>query len=92
MPHEPPAVRVPFPPEGSTPWVVGRADECRVVLGHDTVSRIHALVRRVPDGWEVEDLGSTNGTWVNGWRVSRATLHPGDVLQLGELQVLVGTD
>jgi pSer/pThr/pTyr-binding forkhead associated (FHA) protein len=57
------------------------------VLDHDTVSRRHAQLRRTGGGWEILDLGSLNGTWVNGWRVDRATLHDGDVVQLGDLRV-----
>ncbi len=83
----PPAVRVGPPPDGPGPWVLGRGPACRLVLDHDSVSRAHAQLRRTDEGWEILDLESTNGTWVNGWRVERATLHPGDVVQLGELRV-----
>ena len=43
----------------------------------------------VDDGFEVCDLGSLNGTWVNGWRVDRATLRPGDSLRIGEVRVVL---
>ena len=85
---EPPSVRIAAPPDGPGPWVLGRSPSCPLVLAHDTVSRQHAQLRRLPDDrFEVLDLGSTNGTRVNGWRVERAVLRPGDVLQLGELRV-----
>jgi hypothetical protein len=85
--REPPVVRIAPPPDGPGPWIVGRSSACRLVLDHDTVSRRHAQLRHTPQGWEIVDLGSLNGTWVNGWRVERATLHPGDVVELGELRV-----
>ena len=85
-----PTVHVPPPPEGPGPWTVGRSDACRLVIEHGTVSRRHAVIRRTDDGLEVRDLGSLNGTWVNGWRVERAVLRPGDTLQVGEVRVVVG--
>ena len=89
-PHHPPLVRVGTPPEGPGPWIVGRSKGCRFVLTNDTVSGRHAELRRRPDGrLEVFDLGSTNGTWVNGWRVDRAVLREGDVLHLADVRVLI---
>jgi hypothetical protein len=81
-------VRIAPPPSGPGPWVIGRADGCRMWIDHTSVSRRHAELRRTGDGaWEIEDLGSTNGTWVNGWRVDRAPLGPRDVLHLGSVRV-----
>lgn len=82
-----PYVRISPPPDGDGPWIVGRSASARLVLDHDTISRRHAQLRRTDDGWEILDLGSTNGTWVNGWRVERAALNPGDVVHLGEVRV-----
>jgi pSer/pThr/pTyr-binding forkhead associated (FHA) protein len=84
-----PTVRIAPPPPGPGPWSIGRSDACRMVIGHASVSRRHALVRHVDDGLEVCDLGSLNGTWVNGWRVDRTTLRPGDTLRLGEVRVVL---
>jgi hypothetical protein len=86
-----PTVRVAPPPAGPGPWTIGRSDACRMVVAHGTVSRRHAVLRRTGDGYEVRDLGSLNGTWVNGWRVERATLGPGDTLQIGDVRVVLGT-
>jgi len=63
--------------------VIGRGPDCDVALRDDTVSRRHAqLVFR--DGiWVVQDLGSRNGTTVNGRKVGRSQLRPGDRLGLG---------
>jgi pSer/pThr/pTyr-binding forkhead associated (FHA) protein len=54
-----------------------------VVLNDPNVSRRHAELRRSDSGWEVVDLGSTNGIKVNGRRRDRAPLEPGDRITLG---------
>lgn len=82
-----PVARIAPPPDGPGPWIVGRGSGARLTLDHASVSRRHAQLRRTAAGWEILDLDSTNGTWVNGWRVERATLHPGDELWLGDVRV-----
>ncbi len=62
--------------------VAGRAAECDVVLGIDEVSRRHARFERVDDRFEVCDLGSVNGTFVNGRRIERQELRVGDIIQI----------
>lgn len=64
-------------------YVVGRADTCDVVIPDPGVSRQHARVHRGPEGTELLDLGSTNGTYVNGRRVVRCLLRHGDRVQVG---------
>jgi hypothetical protein len=65
--------------------LLGRSPECLIVLPSERVSREHAVVRRIHCGLEIEDLGSRNGTWVNGSRIRRATvLQQGDAVQLGD--------
>lgn len=65
--------------------LLGRSPECLIVLSSERVSREHAVVRRIHSGLEIEDLGSRNGTWVNGARIRRATvLQQGDEVQLGD--------
>jgi FHA domain len=68
---------------GQEDLVVGRGPQCDIGLDDETVSRRHArLVLR--DGiWTIEDLGSLNGTAVNGTIVGRAALRPGDRVLLG---------
>jgi pSer/pThr/pTyr-binding forkhead associated (FHA) protein len=59
-------------------------DDCDVVLSDPEVSRRHAVVLESPEGFAIEDLGSTNGTWVNGERIDRPEpLHAGDEVRLG---------
>lgn len=65
---------------------IGRAPDADIRLDAPQVSRRHALVRHHADDVEVEDLGSQNGTFVNGVAVrGRARLLPGDRLQLGSV-------
>lgn len=64
--------------------VIGREQVgADLVLPDTNVSRRHAQLTFDGTAWSVEDLGSTNGTLVNGQRVSRAALHSGDTLTLG---------
>jgi len=63
--------------------VLGRSSGCHLVLSDDTVSRRHAELRLVEGRWYVRDLGSSNGTWVNGRAVVEAEVRSGDALQLG---------
>ncbi len=62
--------------------VVGRAAECEISIPTEEVSRRHAQLRTVSDGIHVEDLGSANGTFINGERVKQGVLMPGDELRL----------
>lgn len=62
---------------------VGRAPDNDLVLSDLLVSRYHAEVRKSAQGFEVIDLGSRNGTYLNGRRVTQAPLTPGDLLSVG---------
>ena len=55
--------------------VVGRDLDCNIPIASRSVSRRHALVEKTPNGWVVRDLGSANGTSVNGARVLEAGLN-----------------
>jgi hypothetical protein len=65
--------------------LLGRSPSCQLVFADDTVSRRHAELRHLEGRWMLRDLGSSNGTWVNGRRVMEAEVAPGDELQLGGL-------
>jgi pSer/pThr/pTyr-binding forkhead associated (FHA) protein len=67
--------------------VAGRAADCDVVLGIDEVSRRHARFERAGDRFEVCDLGSVNGTFVNGRRVERQALQVGDIVQIEDFKL-----
>lgn len=62
---------------------IGRLPECDVVLADPNVSRRHAEVRRSDGGFVVVDLGSTNGTRVNGARADQRELRDGDEITVG---------
>jgi pSer/pThr/pTyr-binding forkhead associated (FHA) protein len=63
--------------------VIGRATECDVVIKASEISKRHCRILLAPDHVTVEDLGSSNGTFVNGKQIDRARLHDGDQLDLG---------
>lgn len=78
--------------ELGTETVIGRATECDVRVLDASISRRHARIVELPDGTcEVEDLGSRNGTWLDGMVVSRAPLAPGTRLDLGQQITLLFT-
>lgn len=68
---------------------IGRHPDNEVQIDSMAVSRHHCLLERGPQGgWTVEDLGSNNGTYVNGSRIGqRAPVRDGDVLSIGKFQV-----
>jgi Protein of unknown function (DUF3662)/FHA domain len=73
-------------PAGAT---IGRSRDCDIVLDDAGISRRHAEIRPGPDGWTIEDLGSTNGVIVNGEVVRRAQLlRAGDRLELGSTEIV----
>jgi pSer/pThr/pTyr-binding forkhead associated (FHA) protein len=70
--------------------LIGRHPECDVLLDSLRVSRRHCIITT---GWGdvvVRDLGSTNGTWVNGRRVTRGLLRPGDEIAIAHLRYRLG--
>jgi putative nucleotidyltransferase with HDIG domain len=69
----------------------GRLGSLEIVLDDSSVSRRHAEVRFVDNGWLVRDLESTNGTYVNGVKIGPAEhpLRPRDILQFGKVAMLV---
>ncbi len=76
-------------------FVIGRGSDCNLVLPERQVSRHHVKIHREPGKFVLEDLGSKNGTHLNGQRVSgRAVLQDGDEIQiaLAVKIVFVGTD
>ena len=73
---------------GGATLVVGRHADCDVVLSDPNASRRHCEVRPVGDGFVLADLGSTNGTKLNGSRVAEEPLHHGDVIVIGHSSLL----
>jgi hypothetical protein len=84
---------------GATSWrfsleaertTIGKATENNVALEHDpTASHLHAIIEKFPAAWCVTDLGSSNGTWVNGERIwSSQRLRNGDEIRVGQTRLI----
>ena len=69
---------------GDQPLTIGRAADNLVVIASPRASRHHAHIRREGAAFVLYDLGSANGTLVNGQRVQRAVLQPGDQIDIGD--------
>lgn len=80
-------VRVPLE---RTDTVIGRDPTCDIVLSEKAASARHARIRRGPGGfYEIEDLGSTNGVFVDGERIEKMTLLDGDTFQIGDTRFAI---
>jgi pSer/pThr/pTyr-binding forkhead associated (FHA) protein len=66
--------------------VFGRGSECSALIESSRVSRAHARVERVGDRYRVKDLGSSNGTWMAGRRITQEFLRDGDTFTIGDAQ------
>ncbi|MEW6432779.1 MAG: sigma 54-interacting transcriptional regulator [Myxococcota bacterium] len=66
---------------------IGKAPDNDVAIDHPTVSRNHLVVRRQGDQFLVQDLGSTNGTFIDGAQVREGFLRPGALLEVGDVQL-----
>jgi hypothetical protein len=69
--------------EGNGPWTVGRAEDNDVVIPDPNISRRHARLERHDNGFAVEDLGSTNGTLLDGAPIGRERIDDGDEITFG---------
>ena len=71
-------------PLGDRPVTIGRLPDCTIPLNDQNVSRRHAEIRPAGSGYVVVDLGSTNGTMVNGTRIDgEQRLNDGDIVSFG---------
>jgi pSer/pThr/pTyr-binding forkhead associated (FHA) protein len=69
--------------------VIGRGRSADMVIAEATISRAHAAIGYDKDGFFMQDLGSTNGTRVNGKQEARIALSDGDELRLGKLRLRI---
>jgi hypothetical protein len=78
----PPVMQLPAGPQGR--FTIGREPACDMTLANETVSRWHASLERSSGEWLLADLGSTNGTRLNGWRVTTPIpVRAGDMVSFG---------
>jgi hypothetical protein len=79
-----------FPPGSGLSFTIGRTQDCDLRIADMSVSRLHAKLDRAEDGWLLSDLGSHNGTRVNGWLIREAVpVRAGDVVQFGSATFVV---
>ncbi len=71
---------------------IGRRPENDIVIDHKAVSGVHAAIITIVNDVFLEDLNSTNGTWVNGNAVKKHFLQNGDVIELGKFQLQFSSD
>lgn len=71
--------------------VIGRSDYCSIVIAHASVSRLHACITLDADRMSIRDLGSRNGTFVNGTRVGPTSvpLGLGDAVRIGSVECTI---
>jgi DNA-binding NtrC family response regulator len=69
------------------PFTVGKGEECDLVLTEPTVSRTHFSIESEQGAFVIRDLSSTNGTWIDQFRIKEAWLRPGTVLRAGSAQL-----
>jgi hypothetical protein len=78
-------------PDDRMRLTIGREPACDMSIGDETVSRWHADLSRGPGGWRLADLGSTNGTRLNGWRITGPVhVRPGDLVSFGMTTFVLG--
>lgn len=71
---------------------IGRAPANTIIIEHPAISGLHCRLTRDGDVYRIKDMGSTNGTRVNGRAPLDAPLKPGDLVQLGNLEFLYEND
>jgi hypothetical protein len=82
-----------FPSGRGDRFTIGRTRDCDLYLTDLSVSRRHAELVRGPDGWLLNDLGSHNGTRVNGWLVRETSpVRAGDRLEFGSAMFVIADD
>jgi pSer/pThr/pTyr-binding forkhead associated (FHA) protein len=82
-----------FPPGSGVRFTIGRTRDCDLCLTDLSVSRMHALLVRHQDGWVLSDLGSHNGTRLNGWLVREPVpVQAGDRVEFGSMAFIIQGD
>lgn len=76
-----------YPLRGTT--TIGRHSECDICVNSDGISRKHVQISEHPDGLIIKDLGSSNGTFVNGDQIEEQVLKFGDEIRLDNIRFLI---
>ena len=84
------SVFLPYYFEGRTEYIIGREPNVHICYPNRTVSRKHARLYWDRDTWWIQDMNSTNGTYVNGRKIESQQLGNGDVIYIMGLYILVG--
>jgi pSer/pThr/pTyr-binding forkhead associated (FHA) protein len=88
--HAPDAEHTREVPIKDAEFLIGRGADCDLRLPIADISRHHCIIRVGPDEATLMDLGSSNGTYINGQRIrSQTVLHTGDVLRVGDQEFVV---
>lgn len=67
--------------------LVGRSHLCDIKIDQNSISGKHFKLEKTPEGYRIQDMGSTNGTWVNGERVQSQILADGDIISIGKYEL-----
>jgi len=76
-------IREEFKLQEDSPLTIGRSQDADIAVADEKVSRLHCGVRFMDGDFIVKDLGSRNGTYLNGTQVDVATVKPGDKIRVG---------
>ena len=78
---------------GKTTWLFGRSEDCDFVYSAPKASRRHFQIELCDGHYYIQDLGSTNGTYVNGRRIDRKErIFSGDVITMGGVDIVFSKD
>ena len=76
---------------GKVPFTIGRSEECDYQIASSRVSRTHAEISKAAGAYLLRDLGSTNGTFVNGQKVEQVRLSEGDLVVIADVELTYRT-
>ena len=68
--------------------IFGRTQDNTIILAYPNVSRHHSKVYCLNDEYIIEDLDSTNGTYINAVNIAKCVLHPNDIIQIGDTKII----